>query len=163
VRSRQPAGIFRGSFFELWTFRRLTSRWSQPPLAVSVPPSRFTSRVGGGSAFCVRHHRERHTKIERLNMNIGLVGGIVGSVIGCVGGFIGAYCSYKAAKGPRERRFVIWASIALVVLICSFLVALFLAPQARAWIWTCYIILLSLGIRYLSRRQSKIQQEEQTR
>src|ERR1035437_7113830 len=57
MRSCQPAGIFRGSFFELWTFRRLTSRWSQPPLAVSVPPSRFTSRVGGGSAFYVRPHR----------------------------------------------------------------------------------------------------------
>jgi hypothetical protein len=33
---------------------RLTSRRSQPPLAVSVPLSRFTSRVGGGSAFFVR-------------------------------------------------------------------------------------------------------------
>ena len=35
--------------------RRLTSRRSQPPLALSVPLSRFTSRVGGGSAFFVRH------------------------------------------------------------------------------------------------------------
>ena len=34
---------------------RLTSRRSQPPLALSVPLSRFTSRVGGGSAFFVRH------------------------------------------------------------------------------------------------------------
>ena len=33
---------------------RLTSRRSQPPLALSVPLSRFTSRVGGGSAFFVR-------------------------------------------------------------------------------------------------------------
>ena len=32
----------------------LTSRRSQPPLARSVPLSRFTSRVGGGSAFYVR-------------------------------------------------------------------------------------------------------------
>src|ERR1039458_8992990 len=31
------------------------SRRSQPPLALSVPLSRFTSRVGGGSAFFVRH------------------------------------------------------------------------------------------------------------
>jgi hypothetical protein len=28
----------------------------RPPLALSVPLSRFTSRVGGGSAFVVRHH-----------------------------------------------------------------------------------------------------------
>jgi hypothetical protein len=35
---------------------RLTSRRSQPPLALAVPLSRFTSRVGGGSAFYVRQH-----------------------------------------------------------------------------------------------------------
>src|ERR1035438_7724869 len=34
----------------------LTSRRSQPPLALAVPLSRFTSRVGGGSAFFVRQH-----------------------------------------------------------------------------------------------------------
>ena len=33
----------------------LTSRRSQPPLARSVPLSRFTSQVGGGSAPNVRH------------------------------------------------------------------------------------------------------------
>src|ERR1039458_10298815 len=33
----------------------LTSRRSQPPLRLSVPLSRFTSQVGGGSAFFVRH------------------------------------------------------------------------------------------------------------
>src|ERR1035437_9334194 len=32
----------------------LTSRRSQPPLALSVPLSRFTPRAGGGSAFYVR-------------------------------------------------------------------------------------------------------------
>src|ERR1035437_3740735 len=35
---------------------RLTIRRSQPPLALAVPLSRFTSRVGGGSAFYVRRH-----------------------------------------------------------------------------------------------------------
>src|ERR1039458_3263007 len=35
---------------------RLTSRRSQPPLPLCVPLSRFTSRVGGGSAFFVRPH-----------------------------------------------------------------------------------------------------------
>src|ERR1035437_7170915 len=33
------------------------SRRSQPPLALAVPLSRFTPRVGGGSAFFVRPHR----------------------------------------------------------------------------------------------------------
>jgi hypothetical protein len=32
-----------------------TNRRSQPPLALSVPLSRVTLRVGGGSAFFVRH------------------------------------------------------------------------------------------------------------
>ncbi len=32
------------------------SRRSQPPLALSVPLSLFTPRVGGGSAFYVRQH-----------------------------------------------------------------------------------------------------------
>ena len=41
---------------EIWRFEPcgLTSRRSQPPLALAVPLSRFTSRVGGGSAFFVR-------------------------------------------------------------------------------------------------------------
>src|ERR1017187_3800662 len=38
---------------------RLTSRRSQPPLAPSVPLSRFASPVGGGSAFYVRCHRAK--------------------------------------------------------------------------------------------------------
>ena len=37
---------------------RLTSRRSQPPLALAVPLSRFTPRVGGGSAFYVRHQAD---------------------------------------------------------------------------------------------------------
>src|ERR1035437_9864329 len=40
----------------------LTSRRSQPPLPLSVPLSRFTSRVGGGSAFFVRSHLGRAMK-----------------------------------------------------------------------------------------------------
>ena len=31
-----------------------TQQLTQPPLALSVPLSRFTSRIGGGSAFFVR-------------------------------------------------------------------------------------------------------------
>src|ERR1035437_5115674 len=45
-RTRNPGRVSKGS--------RRTSRRSQPPLALSVPHSRFTSRVGGGSAFYVR-------------------------------------------------------------------------------------------------------------
>src|SRR5450830_1662717 len=40
------------------------SRRSQPPLALSVPLSRFTPRVGGGSAFFVRPLRHVSTNIK---------------------------------------------------------------------------------------------------
>jgi hypothetical protein len=46
--------VFDTKFLRLWTTSSLTSRRSQPPLALAVPLSRFTSRVGGGSAFFVR-------------------------------------------------------------------------------------------------------------
>jgi len=41
-------------------------------LALSVPPSRFTSRVGGGSAFYVRHTMTRDIDqiIERLKVEL---------------------------------------------------------------------------------------------
>jgi len=94
-------------------------------------------------------------------MNLRLIGGLVGPALGLAGGLVGVYYSYKAARGPQERRFVIWASMALVVFILSFLVALFLAPQARVWIWTAYIILLPAGIRYLSRKQNAVRRGEQ--
>src|ERR1017187_858543 len=49
----------------------LTSRRSQPPLALAVPLSRFTSRVGGGSAFYVRPLRA-HEELEASFIYIGL-------------------------------------------------------------------------------------------
>src|ERR1035437_4955472 len=45
----------------------LTSRRSQPPLAASVPPSRFTSRVGGGSAFYVRPHSRIYENTNEMD------------------------------------------------------------------------------------------------
>src|ERR1039457_5576359 len=59
----------------------LTSRRSQPPLARSVPLSRFTSRVGGGSAFYVRHH---HTLMKPRHI-FGIAVRVVGLIIALVG------------------------------------------------------------------------------
>ncbi len=86
---------------------------------------------------------------------------LVGTVLGLAGGLVGAYCSYKAASGPRERRFVVWASIAVLIYVASFLAALRLLPQAKVWLWTGYPLLLALGIRYLNRKQSAIRRGEQ--
>ena len=55
----QPMGLRFTGFIESWIFCCLTSRRSQPPLALSVyreVAGWRISRVGGGSAFYVRHH-----------------------------------------------------------------------------------------------------------
>src|ERR1035437_7025686 len=63
------------------------SRRSQPPLALAVPLSRFTSRVGGGSAFYVRPHLSVIMKPVRYI--VGAVGFlIVWFVVAVVIGFI---------------------------------------------------------------------------
>src|SRR5450759_570090 len=51
------------------------SRRSPPPLALSVPLSRFTSRVGGGSAFCVRRLHTMRTFI--IFLSIAVVGALL--------------------------------------------------------------------------------------
>jgi MFS family permease len=93
-------------------------------------------------------------------MNIRLIGIVIGPVLGLAGGVVGAYCSYRAARGPRERRFVIWASLALAVLILSFLAALLLVPQAKVWLWISYPLTLAMSIRYLNRKQNAIRRGE---
>jgi hypothetical protein len=54
----------------------LTSRRSQPPLALAVPLSRFTSRAGGGSAFYVR-------RIMNARSFISTVGLVLAFACGC--------------------------------------------------------------------------------
>ena len=51
---------------------RLTSRRSQPPLALSVRLSRFTSRAGGGSAFFVRLTR-RMSALDHIDFELSTV------------------------------------------------------------------------------------------
>jgi len=95
-------------------------------------------------------------------MNTGLVGGIIGSVVGLAGGLIGSYGSLKSAKGPRERRFVIWASLALFGFIGLFVTLLSLFPQHRTWIFVSYFIILVVGINCVNRRGRTIRREEQS-
>src|SRR5664280_178014 len=69
----------------------LTSRRSQPPLALSVPLSRFTSRVGGGSAFYVRRLERSYgnqasshfgATIELALLYFGSTGGYFSAAVG---------------------------------------------------------------------------------
>jgi Ca2+/Na+ antiporter len=94
-------------------------------------------------------------------MNTGLIGGIVGSVIGLAGGIIGTYFSIKNTNGPRERAFMIRASVICLVAILLFLALLFALPNPYKWfMWIPYGILLPLGIVYWNRKQQRIRQDE---
>jgi hypothetical protein len=73
------------------------------------------------------------------------------------------YSKYRRAKSARERRFIIWTSIALYVLVGSFIAVLVLFPKTYPMIFIAYLCALFGGISYLNRQQSKIQREEQTR
>jgi hypothetical protein len=90
-----------------------------------------------------------------------IIGWLVGPGLGVAGGLVGVYCSYKRAKGPRERRFVVRASIALIAFIGALFALLFFCPQLRSWWLLPYVIILTAGISYLNRRQNAIRREEQ--
>jgi hypothetical protein len=90
-----------------------------------------------------------------------MLGAIIGSAIGVLGGIIGTYFSIKSTRGPRERAFVVKASILAWVLVMGFLGAMLLLPSPlRYWLWPPYGVILPLGVLAWNRRQSKIRQEE---
>lgn len=94
-------------------------------------------------------------------MHPGMIGGIIGSIGGLVGGIFGTYCSIKNTNGPRERSFMMKASVITWIACILFLAALFLLPSPYRWfMWGPYAILLPLGIRYMNGKQQKIKQEE---
>src|SRR4051812_32063073 len=76
-RTSSSLRVMRGLFVEsVETLLHLTMRWSQPPLALSVPLSRFTSRVGGGSAWSLGIMRIFRPKRFRL-----VIAGIIGAYV----------------------------------------------------------------------------------
>lgn len=92
---------------------------------------------------------------------IGLVGGVAGGVIGIMGGIVGTYISIKNTAGPRERAFVIKASVLAWVVVASFLAGLWLVPSAyRPLLWLPYMLMLMPGSHILNRRQEEIRREE---
>ena len=96
-------------------------------------------------------------------MNAGIVGGILGAVIGIAGGIVGTWCSIRNTRGPRERAFMIRASVVAWLAIALFLALLLLLPYPyRLWMWLPYGILLPLGIMYTNRRLAEIRRAEQS-
>jgi len=91
---------------------------------------------------------------------LGLVGGIVGSVIGIAGGLYGTYRSIKRTNGPKERAFMIKASVVCWLAITLFLVLLAVVPNPYGFFLFPYGFLLPLGIIYGNRLQQRIRKEE---
>ena len=94
-------------------------------------------------------------------MNPGLIGGIIGCVGGVLGGAIGTYCGIKNTRGPKEKKFMIKASLICWLVVSIFLVLLFVLPAPFKWmIWIPYGPLLVWGITVSNRMQRKIREEE---
>lgn len=93
--------------------------------------------------------------------NIGWFLGLGGALIGLLGGLFGTWCSIRNTKGPRERAFMIRASVVCWIGIALFLGFQFALPHPwRLLLWGPYAILLPLGIRSWNRRQQQIRAEE---
>jgi hypothetical protein len=93
--------------------------------------------------------------------NSGWIGGIAGSILGVLGGLIGTWFSIKNTSGPRERAFMIKASVLCWLFVALFLAGLFIIPRwYNLLVWIPYVILLPLGILKLNATQQRIRQEE---
>lgn len=92
---------------------------------------------------------------------IGVLGGILGAAVGVPVRAIGTHLSIRNTRGPRERAFVIKASILCWVLVVTFVAAMFLLPSPqRYFLWLPYAVLLPWGIVTWNRKQARIRREE---
>jgi hypothetical protein len=69
--------------------------------------------------------------LQRDFMKLGLMGGIAGLVIGGAGVAAASYYMIRNTNGPRERAFRIRSCVLCWLGVATFLVVLFLLPQAR--------------------------------
>jgi hypothetical protein len=78
-----------------------------------------------------------------------------------LGSLIGTYFSIKNTKGPRERAFMIKASIICWIVVIGFVLGLSLIPQWYNFLLGVpYTILLVFGIRKSNELQMRIRKEE---
>jgi uncharacterized membrane protein YfcA len=104
-------------------------------------------------------------------MNVGQIGGIVGmvvgilgGVVGILGGVVGTYFSIKMTKSPRERAFMIQASVVCWAFVLAFVIATCLIPGIyKILLVPIYVIGLVAGILLGNRKQAKIRSEESKR
>jgi len=94
-------------------------------------------------------------------MDAGLIGGVAGGVVGLASGIIGTYFSIKNTNGPKERAFMVKASVVCWIAVTLFLGLMFILPNPyRHFLWIPYAILLPLGIVFGNRTQRRIRKEE---
>ena len=91
----------------------------------------------------------------------GWIGGIAGAALGLMGGELGTFFSIRHTQSPRERAFVLRASVALWIVGAAFLAAVFLIPNPwRHFLWLFWALALPWGILKWNRRQQQIRVEE---
>jgi phosphotransferase system glucose/maltose/N-acetylglucosamine-specific IIC component len=94
-------------------------------------------------------------------MNFGIIGGLIGGILGLLAGIFGTYCSIKNTNGPKEKSFMIKASIIAWIGIALFLALMFLLPKPyRFYLWIPYAIILPIAIIKGNKIQAKTRQEE---
>ena len=82
-------------------------------------------------------------------------------MLGIAGGVVGTYFSIRNTKSPRERAFMVKASVVCWIALVLFLTLMFGLPNPyRYFLWIPYGILLPLAIVVWNRKQKKIRQEE---
>ncbi|MFZ4732685.1 MAG: hypothetical protein ACOYK7_09140 [Pirellulales bacterium] len=92
---------------------------------------------------------------------IGQLGGWVGSAIGVAGALVGTFFSIRNTTTPRERAFVIRASVICWVAVIAFIVAMMSIPTwHKHLLWIPYAVLLTWGIRAWNRGQLQIRHGE---
>ena len=109
------------------------------------------------------------TPAAKTVLTAGLAGAILGPILGLLGGLFGAWCSIRNTKSPRERRFMIRATIliwAMMVGLVGVPLTLALAGLVPKWVyWSCWAVFF-LGLLPLivwsNRCQRRIQLEDGT-
>lgn len=91
----------------------------------------------------------------------GWIGPIVGGGIGLFGAMIGTYFTVRNTNGPRERHFVIKASILCWIVVLLFVTGMALIPGwYKLLLVIPYLIGLIVGIRKWNEIQFRLQREE---
>jgi len=94
-------------------------------------------------------------------MHPGWIGGIVGSVVGLAGGIVGTWAAIRHTEGPKERAFMVRASIVVWALLLLFFALMIGLPSPwRHLVWIPTAVLLPLGILRWNRRLQEIRTAE---